>query len=193
MLLHACRWISVCLLLQCLEIQALFCHVELLPPSAQWLPQLPPLLLPKLPPLLPGSSSVCHGKGLLPPRPPSSITIASESQWTGCVLRTLGGVHALVSKENWDKMKSCSDELDSLIKSTPNAIPVKSLQRIRGFLNCVTQTHRGMIPHLNGLHLTIDGWRPNRNAEGWRSAHSCPCQGLPSSRCAVSERSVLLC
>jgi hypothetical protein len=27
-----------------------------------------------------------------------------------------------------------------------------------------------MIPYLKGLHLTIDGWRVNRDAEGWRVA-----------------------
>jgi hypothetical protein len=27
-----------------------------------------------------------------------------------------------------------------------------------------------MIPYLIGLHLTIDGWRKNRNGSGWRLA-----------------------
>ena len=65
-------------------------------------------------------------------------------------------------------MKKCVEELDDLLKESPQQIPRKTLEKIRGFMNYVTQTYKSMIPYLNGLHLTIDGWRPNRDKEGWR-------------------------
>jgi len=30
------------------------------------------------------------------------------------------------------------------------------------------QTYKYMTPYLNGLHMTIDGWRPGRDEEGWK-------------------------
>ena len=42
------------------------------------------------------------------------------------------------------------------------------LEVIRGFLNYVVQTYPWMNPYIKGLHLTIDGWRPERVAGGWR-------------------------
>ena len=63
-------------------------------------------------------------------------------------------------------MKRCVSELDALLVAAPGHIPVKTLEKIRGFMNYVTQTYKSMIPYLNGLHLTIDGWRPNRDSSG---------------------------
>ena len=89
--------------------------------------------------------------------------------WAGCVIRAIGGVYVLVSDAKWDKTKAVLEELNDLLLEAPDNIPVKVLERIRCFLNYVTQTYRPLIPYLNGLHLTLDGWRPNRDAEGWRS------------------------
>lgn len=44
----------------------------------------------------------------------------------------------------------------------------KDLERRRGFLLYVTITFPATVPYLKGFHLTIDGWRKNRNNEGWR-------------------------
>jgi hypothetical protein len=38
----------------------------------------------------------------------------------------------------------------------------------RGFLNYVTQAYPSLVPYLKGIHLTIDGWRPDRNYQGWK-------------------------
>ena len=74
----------------------------------------------------------------------------------------------MVSEAKWTKAQTLLAELQSLLEDTPEALPVKTLERTRGFLNYVTQTYRPLIPYLNGLHLTLDGWRPNRDEEGWR-------------------------
>ena len=42
------------------------------------------------------------------------------------------------------------------------------LLEIRGFLNYVVRTYPWMNPYLKGLHLTIDGWREDRNSGGWK-------------------------
>ena len=88
--------------------------------------------------------------------------------WAGCVIRAVGGVYVMVSEAKWEKTQTLLAELQSLLEQTPDALPVKTLERTRGFLNYVTQTYRPLIPYLNGLHLTLDGWRPNRDDEGWR-------------------------
>ena len=89
--------------------------------------------------------------------------------WSGCVLRTdKDGVFVYVSQEKWDKTKRLLDEVMTLITMAPTKIPRKRLEQIRGFLQYVTRTYTGMNPYLIGFHLTIDGWREDRDAEGWR-------------------------
>ena len=52
--------------------------------------------------------------------------------------------------------------------------PVRRLLRqrlleIRGFLNYVVRTYPWLNPYTKGLHLTIDGWRDDRDWDGWRT------------------------
>ena len=86
--------------------------------------------------------------------------------WAGCVIRTEGGVFALVSDEKWAKAKAQISELDELLDCQPDSLPRKRLEQIRGFLNYVTQTYKPLIPYLNGLYMAIDGWRDNRDDLG---------------------------
>jgi hypothetical protein len=89
--------------------------------------------------------------------------------WSGCVLRMdQAGVFVYVSQEKWEKTKRLLDEVMDLITTDPTKIPRKRLEQIRGFLQYVTRTYTGMNPYLIGFHLTIDGWRKDRDAEGWR-------------------------
>jgi hypothetical protein len=89
--------------------------------------------------------------------------------WSGCVLRTdKDGVFVYVSQEKWEKTKRLLDEVMDLITTDPTRIPRKRLEQIRGFLQYVTRTYTGMNPYLIGFHLTIDGWREDRDDEGWR-------------------------
>jgi len=79
---------------------------------------------------------------------------------------TIGGVFALVSDDKSAKFKGQVAELEQMLAATPKALSRKQLEQIHGFMNCAVQTCRSLIPHLNGLHMTIDGWRPGRNNEG---------------------------
>jgi hypothetical protein len=90
--------------------------------------------------------------------------------WAGAVLRTDGDCPAVeVSMEKWTKTKMLIDELQEMQQNQEDRLPLKRLLQIRGFLLYVTRTYRYMIPHLKGLHLTIDGWRAGRDAEGWKN------------------------
>jgi hypothetical protein len=89
--------------------------------------------------------------------------------WQGGVLRTDGGeVRILTSQEKWDKTKAMLQEIRGMLSSDPVRLPRKRLEEIRGFLNYVCQTYRSMTPYLIGFHMTIDGWRRNRHADGWK-------------------------
>ena len=45
-------------------------------------------------------------------------------------------------------------------------IDYKKLESIRGFLLYLARTYTHMKPYMKGLHLTIDGWREDRDGEG---------------------------
>ena len=79
---------------------------------------------------------------------------------------------ALVSEDKWAKTKLLLSEMEELLDTCPDSLPRKKLEVIRGFLNYVTQTYRNMIPYLNGFHMTIDGWRRNRDPDGWKLPES---------------------
>ena len=45
----------------------------------------------------------------------------------------------------------------------------KRLEQIRGFLNYVAcRAYRVMRVWMKGLHMTIDGWRSDRDEQGWK-------------------------
>eukprot|EP00978_Attheya_sp_CCMP212_P013320 scaffold33445_cov54-Attheya_sp.AAC.2 len=94
---------------------------------------------------------------------------STPGAWTGSIIRTgEDGVFLLVSVEKWEKTKAMLEEMLTMIESNPDKIPRKRLEQIRGFLNYVAQTYTWLRLYLIRLHMTIDGWRPNRDLEGWR-------------------------
>ena len=72
---------------------------------------------------------------------------------------------ATVTSEKWNKTKDLFVELEAMM-AQPSMSLVR-LQQIRGFLIYVARTYRWLTPYIKGLHLTIDGWRKNRDKEGW--------------------------
>ena len=60
-------------------------------------------------------------------------------------------------------------------------LPRKRLEEIRGFLNYAAQTYDLIATYLIGFHITIDGWRENRDEDGWRLG------ALLASRRSVDE------
>lgn len=92
--------------------------------------------------------------------------------WAGSIVRTNNeSVGLMVSEERWAKTKKIIGKwLDLVSKNPKGGLDTKELLSDRGFLIYITRTYRELIPYLKGLHLTIDGWRDNRDDDGWRMA-----------------------
>jgi hypothetical protein len=89
--------------------------------------------------------------------------------WAGCVIRiTDEGVFVLSEQEKWIKAKALLREVLDMLDEDSERLDRKRLEQIREFLGYVTRTYPCMIPYMMGLHLTIDGWRKNRDGGGWR-------------------------
>jgi len=72
-----------------------------------------------------------------------------------------------VSQDKWDKtrliLRDMKDRLDA-----GGVFVHKELESQRGFLIYVVRTYSAMKPYLRGIHATLDSWRPDRDAEGWK-------------------------
>ena len=102
-------------------------------------------------------------------RPPSQAAGA----WAGSIIRTNESeVGVVVSEERWNKTKLIVNKIYKQLRSDPETIEfnVKDLMSDRGFLVYVSRTYKAITPFLKGLHLTIDGWREDRDEEGWKMA-----------------------
>ena len=86
--------------------------------------------------------------------------------WAGTVVHTNEGVALTVTSAKWKKTRSMVEELSEMVRAGP--LPRQRLLEIRGFLIYVARTYKWMNPYIKGLHLTIDGWRADRDAQGWK-------------------------
>jgi hypothetical protein len=83
-----------------------------------------------------------------------------------------GSVSVLVLQDQWNKLKTMVAELQEMVAARPEGLDRKRVEQIWGFVIYVVQTYPTMKPYLIGLHMTIDGWRSNRDAKGWRLSNS---------------------
>ena len=90
--------------------------------------------------------------------------------WAGSVAHTDGRVSLLVSQQKWDKVKELVGELKGMIGTSSVQQKCLEPRTIRGFLVYVSRTYKWMVPYLKGIHLTIDGWRPDQDHDGYRMA-----------------------
>jgi hypothetical protein len=94
----------------------------------------------------------------------------APSPWAGSMVYTddsAAGVRILVSRKKWAKAKRLLATLQELVLAS-EWVDHKVLEIIRGFLVYVAHTYKPLTPFLMGLHMSIDGWRPGRDDEGWR-------------------------
>ena len=56
-------------------------------------------------------------------------------------------------------------------RSSSPDLKTKHLISDRGFLIYITCSYDTMVPYLKGRHLEIDGWRENRDDDGWKLAN----------------------
>jgi hypothetical protein len=116
------------------------------------------------------AASVCNYLGIQDaPRKIREVSRA-RGPWAGSMVYTddsSAGVRILVSRKKWAKAKRLLATLHELVVAS-EWVDHKVLIIIRGFLIYVAQTYKPLTPLLMGLHMSIDGWRPGRDDEGWR-------------------------
>ena len=69
------------------------------------------------------------------------------------------------------KGKGIVEGLYGLLMAHPEQRPRlnrKELERFTGFLNHLTMPYEDMTPFLKGFHLTLNSWRPKRDADDWK-------------------------
>ena len=90
--------------------------------------------------------------------------------WAGAVVHVVPhlGVCVLTSEEKWKKLKDIIQKWTERILEGKEKLDHKELLSDRGFLVYVTRAYPGMVPYLKGFHLTIEMWRGNRDADGWK-------------------------
>jgi hypothetical protein len=90
--------------------------------------------------------------------------------WAGSnVIIQPEGIVVTVSKEKWKKTKGIIAKWAMQVAET-GEVNYQEFESDLGFLIYVTRTFPCMQPYLKGFHLTLHGWRPNRDEEGWKLA-----------------------
>ena len=92
----------------------------------------------------------------------------TEAEWVSEGGETRRGVAITVTQAKWDKASSLVSEIAEMMEENAAGMPRHRLEQIRGFLIYVARTYRWLNPYLKGLHLSIDGWRSDRDEEGYR-------------------------
>jgi hypothetical protein len=88
--------------------------------------------------------------------------------WAGGIAYTDQRItRKFVSTQKWRRAKEFVEWLGVCL----NGEEVMTRARFRsgkGFLLYIAQTYDSMQPHLKGLHLAEEAWRPNRDVNGWK-------------------------
>ena len=100
-------------------------------------------------------------------RQPPSLT---PGPWAGAVVHADRSVTKSITQEKWNKVKRILKDLRGSIgsKECRKALDRKTLESDRRFFTHVSMTYEIITPFLQGFHNTIDGWRENRNEDGWK-------------------------
>ena len=76
----------------------------------------------------------------------------------------------MVSQAKWNKGKNLLFQVRDSAGTPEHPTPIshKLLEQARGFFNHLEITCEVIPPFLRGFHNSIDGWRDNRDKEGWK-------------------------
>jgi hypothetical protein len=77
------------------------------------------------------------------------------------------GVAVRATQEKWEKIKM---QVRQILEQVEAGQPLerKFLESVRGSLVYLHRTYPALTPYVKGFHLSIDAWRPDRDADGWR-------------------------
>jgi hypothetical protein len=99
-------------------------------------------------------------------RPPSQ----QPGAWAGTHALILpDGIGVTCGPDKWTKAQHMLQQLKEDLQADPH-ICHKSLERKRGFFVHRQRTYPCITLFLKGMHLTLDSWRPGRDADGWKAA-----------------------
>jgi hypothetical protein len=103
-------------------------------------------------------------------QPPSQ----NPGAWAGSMIRTDGSeVGILISEERWKKTRSIIWKwLNKILQNSDADLEVAEMLSDRGFLIYIGQTYRELNPFFKDIHLTLDGWRTNKDDNRWKIATS---------------------
>lgn len=100
-------------------------------------------------------------------RPPERVAGA----WQGAVVHSdQAEVAKLVTQVRWTKTRKMirSIQRELLGSGESKILHRATLGSQRGFLVYVARTYDFLKPYLKGIHATMESWRPDRDAEGWK-------------------------
>ena len=91
-------------------------------------------------------------------------------EWTGSILLTVDevGLFATVSQLKWDRAKTIIKKWNERIQRSKYKAKYKELESDVGFLVHLAMTYSNIKPFLKGLYSTLNGWRKDRDDQGWK-------------------------
>jgi hypothetical protein len=114
-------------------------------------------------------ASVCRHLGIQDASRKRRKASQTPGAWAGAiVLMDDEGVYVTVSQEKWEKVQQMIAATVAEAEESQEWLLRKELECQQGFLLYVTRTFPSTVPYLKGFHLTINGWRKNRNEDGWK-------------------------
>jgi hypothetical protein len=97
-------------------------------------------------------------------RPPTPL----PGPWAGTIaFNCPAGVGVTCPEAKWIKAKALRADLQAELQAG-SLLQRKPLESMRGFFIHLMRTYPIITPYLKGMHLTLDGWRPNRDEELWK-------------------------
>jgi len=97
-------------------------------------------------------------------RPPTPL----PGPWAGTIaFNCPAGVGVTCPEAKWIKAKALLADLQAELQAG-SLLQRKPLESMRGFFIHLMRTYPIITPYLKGMHLTLDGWRPNRDEELWK-------------------------
>jgi hypothetical protein len=94
--------------------------------------------------------------------------------WAGSVIEAVDkeGLYVTISQEKWVKVQDILRHYDEKIKHGRDGegvwVSYKQLEQDTSFLVHVFMTYENLRPYLKGFYLTLNEWRFDRDAEGWK-------------------------
>jgi hypothetical protein len=101
-------------------------------------------------------------------RPPSQ----TPGAWAGGIFSSANGrINKSFSVEKWKRGQTMIRWLQYEVNACPNNRPwlnYKRLESTAGFLCHLSMTHKGFLPFLKEIYLTLNSWRSHRDEDGWK-------------------------